>query len=191
MTFDQEIRRAIESSARVLLIVDVGGLTSEYVAQEWGFADDVGVPVVPVLRQGTLDQLPGRLQSYQAIDGRPPKAMEVIVGDVVRFLSEPVLPLGTSHGVPLPPPHELARSDLLERLSLVLGLDRQRPEEAGRTAQRGAIWNVRRRQEHCRRSLRPHRPCFRARRMKRGQVRHEPRCRGASCTRSRRQQMAH
>lgn len=43
-TFDQEIRRAIEASARLVLVVGPNALSREYVAQEWGFADDLGIP---------------------------------------------------------------------------------------------------------------------------------------------------
>src|SRR6266567_4828351 len=65
-TFDQEIRRAIEASARLVLVVGPSALSREYVGQEWGFADDLGIPVVPVLRAGSFADLPERLRGYQS-----------------------------------------------------------------------------------------------------------------------------
>jgi TIR domain len=89
-TFGQEIRRAIESSARLVLVVGPGALASEWVAQEWGFADDLGLPVVPVLRAGGFDDLPDRLRSYHSVDARPTQTIDAVVRDLARLLSESV-----------------------------------------------------------------------------------------------------
>src|SRR5215471_662243 len=83
-TFDQEIRRAIEASARLVLIAGPNTLSSEYVAQEWGFADDLGIPVVPVLRSGDITDLPERLRGYQAVPAQPPLAVDAAVTGLVR-----------------------------------------------------------------------------------------------------------
>jgi tetratricopeptide (TPR) repeat protein len=141
-TFGQEIRRAIESSARLVLVVGPGALASEWVAQEWGYADDLGLPVVPVLRAGGFDDLPDRLRSYQSVDARPTQTVDAVVSDLARLLSEPVQPLGTCYQVPRQPPHALSRPDLLEQLWLALGLDRQRPEEAGRAPRGAALYGI-------------------------------------------------
>ena len=136
-TFDQEIRRAIEASTRLVLVVGPNALSREYVAQEWGFADDLGIPVIPVLRTGSFEDLPERLRGYNSVPAQAPLPVDAVVASLIRLLSEPVPPLGACYGVPGPPPHALARPGLLERVSLALGVDRQRPEEAGR-AERGA-----------------------------------------------------
>jgi hypothetical protein len=73
-TFDQEIRRAIQSSDRLLLVVEPGALASSYVSQEWGFADDLGLPIISILRSGTFETLPDPLRSYHTVDARPPRA---------------------------------------------------------------------------------------------------------------------
>jgi TIR domain/NB-ARC domain len=141
-TFDQEIRRAIESSDRLLLVVEAGALASAYVAQEWGFADDTGLPIVPILRAGTFDDLPVALRSNHSVDARPPRAMEEIVAEVVRLLSVPTVPLGTLHFVPGRHANELSRPQLLDSVSTSLGLDRQRPRDAGRAPRVAALYGI-------------------------------------------------
>src|SRR6476646_1549649 len=49
MTFDSEIRNAIESSDRLILLAGSGALASDYVKQEWGFANDLGIPILPLI----------------------------------------------------------------------------------------------------------------------------------------------
>lgn len=141
-TFDQEIRRAIEASSRLVLVVDVNSLSREYVAQEWGFADDLGIPVVPVLRIGSMTDLPERLRGYQSVPAQRPSQVHAVVATLGRLLSEPVSPLGTCYGVPVLPPHAFARPELLERVSRALGVDRQRPEEAGRAVRSAALYGT-------------------------------------------------
>jgi tetratricopeptide (TPR) repeat protein len=141
-TFDQEIRRAIQASARLLLLVGPNALSREYVAQEWGFADDLGIPVIPVLRTGSFEDLPERFRGYHSVPAQPPLAVDAVVTSLVRLLSEPVPPLGACHGVPPLAPHAFARPELLERVSLALGVDRQRPEEAGRAARSAALYGT-------------------------------------------------
>ena len=141
-TFDQEIRRAIEASARLVLVVGPNALSRGYVAQEWGFADDLGIPVVPVLRAGSFKDLPERLRGYHSVPAQPPLPVDAAITSLVRLLSEPVAPLGTCYSVPVPPPHVLGRPGLLERVSLALGVDRQRPEDAGRAARSAVLYGT-------------------------------------------------
>ena len=141
-TFDQEIRRAIEASARLVLVVGPSALSREYVGQEWGLADDLGIPVVPVLRAGSFEDLPERLRGYQSVPAQPPLAVDAVVTSLVRLLSEPVPPLGVCYGVPLLVPHAFARRELAQQVSLALGVDRQRPEEAGRAARSAALYGT-------------------------------------------------
>lgn len=137
-TFDQEIRRAIESSARLVLIVGREALSRPYVGEEWRFADALGLPVVPVLRDVEPDELPEPLPGYEAVLAARPRSTDAVVAELVRLLSEPPLRLGTCFGVPRPPPHALDRPELLDRLWSTLGVDRQRPAEAG-SAPRAAV----------------------------------------------------
>jgi TIR domain/NB-ARC domain len=141
-TFGQEIRRAIDASARLVLIAGPDALSSEYVAQEWGYADDRGIPVVPVLRVGGVEDLPERLRGYQAVPAQPPLAVAAAVAGLARLLSEPVPPLAICYGVPQPAPHAFARPELAERVSQALGVDRQRPQEAGRAARSAALYGT-------------------------------------------------
>jgi len=138
MTFDAEIRNAIESSDRLILLAGPGALASDYVRQEWGFAEDLGIPILPLILAGDFNQLPEPLRFYHSVDGRVPATVDSAVAELLRLLSEPVPQLGTCYSFPFRPPHELAREALQSQLWDAIGLDRQRPMDAGR-AQRTAV----------------------------------------------------
>src|SRR6266516_865722 len=141
-TFGQEIRRAIESSTRLLLLAGPAALSSGYVTQEWGYADDLGLPVLPVVPVGCPDELPERRRYYHAVRARPPRPVPEVVDEVVRILTQPVIPLGPCYRVPGPPPHRQGRPELERRLADALGLDRQLPEDAGRAARGAALYGL-------------------------------------------------
>ena len=70
LTFSQEIRDAIDGSARMVAVVGPAALTSEYVRAEWEWAQLFGNGVIPVLRIGDFDGLPPELSRIHAIDMR-------------------------------------------------------------------------------------------------------------------------
>jgi tetratricopeptide (TPR) repeat protein len=139
LTFDAEIRRAIESSARLILLFGPGAAASDYVRQEWTFADDLGIPIIPVLLAGGYDSLPDALQHYNAVDARDPRTVEDVGADLTRLLAETVLRPGPCYDFPFRTHNELVREPLQDRLWEALGLDRQRPTDAGRGQRAAAL----------------------------------------------------
>jgi tetratricopeptide (TPR) repeat protein len=139
LTFDAEIRRAIESSTRLILLFGPGAAASEYVRQEWTFADDLGIPIIPVLLAGGYDSLPDALQHYHAVDARDPRKLEDVGAELTRLLAEAVLRPGPCYDFPFRTPNELVREPLQDRLWEALGLDRQKPTDAGRGHRAAAL----------------------------------------------------
>ena len=97
-TFNQEIRRAIEASARLVLIVGPSALSSDYVAEEWGRADDLGIPVVPVLRSGGFEDLPERLRGHRLVAAQPPLTVDAAVTGSDSRRTKPVTAASTVSG---------------------------------------------------------------------------------------------
>ena len=69
-TFTQEIKDAIASSSRVILIVGEGVHESDYVQMELDYALSRCIPVIPVLRNGDFDTIPADVSSVHAPDFR-------------------------------------------------------------------------------------------------------------------------
>ncbi|MFE9438329.1 toll/interleukin-1 receptor domain-containing protein [Streptomyces sp. NPDC006602] len=137
-TFGQEIRRAIEACDRLVLLAGPGALSSEYVTQEWRYADDIGKPVVPVVRSTAFHDLPERLRHYHGVEARQ-QTVDTVVADLARLLGEPVRPLGpitTRTG-----DHGIRRTPACGRVDRVLSVlpppvtapARPRPRRADRT----------------------------------------------------------
>ncbi|MFF5499265.1 TIR domain-containing protein [Streptomyces aquilus] len=140
-TFGQEIRRAIEASDRLVLLAAPGALTSEYVEQEWQYADDIGKPVVPVVRAVSFGDLPDRLGHYHAVDAaRQP--VDAAVAELARLLGEPVRPLAQCFHLPGRPAHARDRAELTTRLSDTLLTDRMGPQAAGRAPRVVALYGI-------------------------------------------------
>ncbi|MDQ1042978.1 toll/interleukin-1 receptor domain-containing protein [Streptomyces sp. V4I2] len=140
-TFGQEIRRAIEACDRLVLLVGPGALSSEYVAQEWQYADDIGKPVVPIVRSTAFHDLPERLRHYHGVDARQ-LAVDTVVADLARLLDEPVRPLGPCFHLPRQPPHARDRVELTDHLSRTLLPDQMRPQDAGRAPRAAVLYGV-------------------------------------------------
>ncbi|WP_043603889.1 MULTISPECIES: toll/interleukin-1 receptor domain-containing protein [Protofrankia] len=140
-TFGQEIRQAIETSDRLILLAGPAAMSSGYVAQEWGYADDIGKPVVPVAHAVAFRDLPDRLRHYHGVDARR-RTVDAVVAELARLLAEPVRPLGPCFHLPHRPPHARDRPELLEHLSSALLPDRMRPEDAGRAPRVTALYGL-------------------------------------------------
>src|SRR5688572_6166050 len=68
LTFLQEIRNAIASAGRLLLIVGPNARHKPYVEAEWRHALREGVIVTPLLRLGGYDDVPRALASLHCED---------------------------------------------------------------------------------------------------------------------------
>ena len=140
-TLGQEIRRAIESSDRLVLLAGPAAMSSGYVAQEWGYADDIGKPIVPVVRAITFRDLPDRLRNYHGVDAGQ-RTVDAVAAELARLLAEPPQALGPCFNVPRRAPHARDRPELLSHLSSALLPDRMRPEDANRAPRMAALYGV-------------------------------------------------
>lgn len=118
LTFFQEIRDAIRSHDRLLVVLGPQAVRSDYVRAEWQAALVEGRPVTPVLRLGDYDQLPPELANFHCLDVTSARPLSDALGEVVGRLRDPVPPLGELIGaIPNQPPHFQPRPDDLTRLA--------------------------------------------------------------------------
>ena len=126
-TFHQEIKDAIHTEVDRLIYVGGPNATlSLYVREEWRFAlecDDV--MVIPILRKGDYDQVPGELSLLHCEDFRDDSLYGTALAKLIRSLHEPNPKLGGLFAVPSLPPHFLARPDLMARVRDALLVDLQ------------------------------------------------------------------
>ena len=127
-TFLQEIRDAIASVERLILVIGPAAVRSDYVEAEWKFALESCKPVIPVLRLGDRSLVPeelskreyllvpGELSKYHCPDFRAARPYLASLDELTRILRTPVPPLGTLFGVDPLPPHFQPRHDCIERI---------------------------------------------------------------------------
>src|SRR6516225_4491003 len=90
LKFTLEIRNAIDSCQRLLLVIGPEAIGSEYVRAEWEHALLFAKGVIPILRLGDYDLLPEELKSFHCPDFRS----ENRISELLRILAEPVAELG-------------------------------------------------------------------------------------------------
>src|ERR1051326_1163223 len=109
-SFLQEIRDAIASADRLMLVVGEQAQKSEYVRAEWQFALAHCVVVMPLLRLGDHMLLPPELAKLHCLDFRSARPYEDALAELLRILGQSVPQLGALNGnVPALPPHFLPR----------------------------------------------------------------------------------
>jgi WD40 repeat protein len=126
LTFHQEIRDAIGTCDRLLLVVGPHAVASDYVRQEWQFAwFDSEKMVTPVLRIGEYALVPDELKVLQCEDFRDDSRYEAHFRQLERVLRDQPPKLGELIGVPSLPAHYLPRTDRLVALrhAVRAGLD--------------------------------------------------------------------
>jgi WD40 repeat protein len=126
-TFLQEIREAVSSVSRLILVLGPKALESDYVRAEWELALELCIPVVPILRRGELACLPSRLSRLHCLDFRPARSYRQAVAELIRVLKQPIPPLAPLLGVDGLPAHYLTRTAELARLTELLLADVFRP----------------------------------------------------------------
>jgi WD40 repeat protein len=126
-TFLTEIRTAIESAERVLLVVGPAVKDRPYVEVEWRHALRHGVVVTPVLRLGEYSDVPTAVAALHCEDVREHVPEAQAFERVRRIVDRPVLPLGALVGVPRLPSPYVVRSDLLDRLLSRVLIDAYEP----------------------------------------------------------------
>ncbi|HEX5106422.1 MAG TPA: NB-ARC domain-containing protein [Pirellulaceae bacterium] len=130
LTFHQEIRDALSTCDRLVLVMGPRAATSEYVRQEWQYAwFEAEKVVTPILRRGDYSLIPDELKRLHCEDFRNDADYAFHLQQLGRILNEPSPPLGKLICVPPLPPQYLSRSDVLEpvRKALRTGLDDSSP----------------------------------------------------------------
>jgi WD40 repeat protein len=126
-TFLAEIRAAIESAERLVLVVGTKTKERPYVEVEWRHALRNGVVVTPILRLGDYSDVPEALTALHCEDVREHVPEAQAMAEVRRILDKPVPPLGPLLGVPRLPSPYVARPDTLDRLLSRVLIDSYQP----------------------------------------------------------------
>ncbi len=123
LTFLHEIRDAIDARERFLLVLGPGATTSDYVIDEWKHAVTYGRAINPILRLGDFPLVPDELKLLHVEDFRDDEQYAFHLENLIRQLSEPVVPMGKLIGVPTLPRHLLTLPDRLRSLKDALLAD--------------------------------------------------------------------
>jgi WD40 repeat protein len=138
LTFQQEIRDAIASRGRLILVVGPKAITSDYVMQEWQFAYYAANKCVnPIVRLDGRDSQENKVDGYALIpevlkllhaeDFRRDSEYDEHLKNLIRQLSESLPPIGKLVAVPELPPGYRAQPERLKALRDLLLLDLQKP----------------------------------------------------------------
>jgi hypothetical protein len=137
LTFLQEIRDAVRSRDRLLVVLGPTAALSDYVRAKWQAALVDGKVVTPVLRLGDYDLVPPELKNLHCPDVRPGRPPEEAFGELLRILRDPVPPVGPLRGrVPELPAHFQPRPDDLSALADTLLYDIEHPAASSASASR-------------------------------------------------------
>lgn len=127
LTFLQEIREAIASVERLLLIVGPRARHKPYVEVEWRHALREGVIVTPLLRLGDYDDVPEALRSLHCEDVREAVPQARAFERIRSIIAAPVPRLGQLVGVPRLPTPYLERPEWLDVLRARVLIDAYEP----------------------------------------------------------------
>ena len=128
LTFHQQIKDAIHKQIdRMIYIAGPKAAVSDYVREEWKFALECDKPVIPVLRLGDYNIVPGELSLLHCDDFRDDGQYPARLAKLIANLKRPEPPLGKLHAVPSLPRHFLGRPDLLRKLMDAVLVDLQKP----------------------------------------------------------------
>ena len=131
LTFHQEIREAVATRERLVLVVGPRAVASDYVRQEWLFALQEDKVVTPILRLGEFLLVPDELKLFHHEDFRDDARFDFHLDNLARQLSEPPPRLGKLIAVPSLPGHYLERADRMNALRDALRADLDRPVVIG------------------------------------------------------------
>lgn len=119
-SFLRELRLAIASHERLILVVGPKALKSEVVSAELGNALRDCKIVIPILRIGEPERLaqdlPEKIRTLHCLDFRESRPLDEALAELHRILREQARPLGQSYGVPALPSHYLPRAEEIESL---------------------------------------------------------------------------
>src|ERR1035437_1602641 len=138
LTFYQEIKDAIVSCNRLVLIIGPEAVSSEYVSQEWRFAYFEAMKCVnPIVRLDDTDAKGKKVDGYDLIpedlrlihseDFRSDAQFDVRLSALIRQLSDALPPVGKLVAVPELPPHYLDQPRRVAALRDILLADLRKP----------------------------------------------------------------
>lgn len=131
LTFHQEIKDAIRCDVeKVVYVAGPAAYHSDYVREEWLFALECDLHVVPILRMGDYDSVPGELGMYHCHDFRNDEEYQAQMEKLTADLNSPSPPLGFLKAVPNLPPHFIDRPDIMKKLKDSLLIDLHRPSSS-------------------------------------------------------------
>lgn len=127
LTFHQEIKSAIQERQKMVYISGRMATISDYVREEWKFALECDKTVIPILRLGSQDDVPGELSLFQSIDFRDDLQYEEKLANLIENIKMPEPFLLAPFAVPSLPPHFVGRPKLLSQLKEALLVDLKNP----------------------------------------------------------------
>jgi len=139
LVFHQQIKDAIrEKIDRLIYIAGPKASVSDYVREEWLFALECDKPVIPILRKGDYDCIPGDICLLHCEDFRDDSKYSAQLEKLVDNLHRPEPSLGHLFAVPSLPPHFLGRPEIMRKLKDSILIDLQKPVvETGSSSQVG------------------------------------------------------
>jgi hypothetical protein len=135
LSFLEEIRRAIRSARRVVVIIGPAAVRSDYVRMEWQYALSADRIVVPVLLARDYNLVPHELRQLHTCIVEEAAG----VAELIRVLREEEPLLGTLHSLPKPPPHYRPRPNAHSELAAYVLGDHHAPVVFDETAKRTVI----------------------------------------------------
>jgi len=127
--FHQHIKDAIrERVDRLIYIAGPKAVLSDYVREEWKFALEADKVVIPILRVGDFDALPGELSLLHCDDFRDDTQYARQLARIIENLHRPEPPLGKLYAVPSLPLHFLGRPELPRKLRDAVRIDLNRQD---------------------------------------------------------------
>lgn len=128
LTFHQQIKDAIHRIIdRMIYVGGPKAAVSDYVREEWRFALECDKPIIPIIRLGEYNDIPGELSFLHCEDFRDDGQYSGQLAKLIANLERPEPPLGKLYAVPRLPPHFLGRPDLMRKLKDAVLVDLQKP----------------------------------------------------------------
>ena len=127
LTFHQEIKDAIRGRDKLVYVAGPCAALSDYVREEWQFALELDKPIIPILRKGDYDIVPGVLSLLHCEDFGDDSHYDSHLSKLIKDLHRPEPPLGRLFAVPSLPAHFVGRPELMQRIKDALLIDLQHP----------------------------------------------------------------
>lgn len=124
-TFHDAIYDGIKASRRLVLVCGPKAVKSEYVTQEWEYAQSICKVINPILRLGNYDDesIPEPFTHDHIPDFRKDDEFDAKLDELERLLGSDELPLAPLYGIPLLPTHYVIRREALDAVEALIRID--------------------------------------------------------------------